>query len=397
MKEPGKPKPCWHGDGSECVSSDPHFTYGFISNGDTTGCVFHVVLTWGDGKTTSKDLDGAANGDPIGSPITHDYPHPGPFAFSWTADVKVNSGSCSNTSGNGEFLLITAGIYADFQRESIVSTAVKDGWSMIANVAGKGRPSGCKSPWTGPTNNDSDSSVEKVLSRQSTPYPAWISYWTVAVPPSGQPFYDAGYAAGQEAAENIESAASTVAKPVAPSYVTLDFESSDFDVKRHKETGELSCGHKRPAGQKKPQPGDKLCWDRTSKKVRCFQATAADWENFATGWADGIKSYTSPVPLTPAIYVNKGEYNDKKFGVRALAADADLPVIVAVAPILSTEDADLVTGPHVIGYAAYGIDSGRHKEPAVCAEADKYIQHVKTWGGITSLQFTGSKYCPPNP
>lgn len=384
-KAGSKPRPCFYVL-PDCASSDPAVGFTIVSEGSTTGCTFKTTVAWGDKARETKTYPGGSNGSVLAR-FTHDYAKPGSFTITVTGETTV--GSCGSAAGTLQFTLITAGVYGDFQSQSIVDQAVKAGWSMIANVAGKGKPSGCKAPWTGPTNNDSDSNVEKVLAVQKTPYPAWISYWTPAVPPDGQPFLDAGYAAGQEAAGDIEAAASAVAKPVTPAYVTLDFETSDFNAKTHKETGELSCGHNRAAGQAKPKAGDKLCWDRTSAEVKCFQATAADWENFATGWADGIKSITSPLPLAPAIYVTKSEYNDKKFGVQALARDADLPVIIAVAPILGTTRPP--TGPSVIGYAAYGTDA----EPAVCGQAADYIKHVKAWGGITSLQFAGSEICAP--
>ena len=384
-KASSKPKPCFYAL-PDCASSDAAVGFTVVSVGSTTGCMFKTTVAWGDKARETKTYPGSSSGSVLAR-FTHDYAKPGSFTITVTGETTV--GSCTAAAGTLRFTLITAGVYGDFQSESIVGKAVKAGWSMIANVAGKAKPSGCKAPWTGPTNNDSDRSVEKVLAARKTPYPAWISYWTPAVPPDGQPFLDAGYAAGQEAASDIEAAASAVARPVAPAYVTLDFETSDFNVKTHKETGELSCGHNRAAGQTKPKAGDKLCWDRTSAEVKCFQATAADWENFATGWADGIKSIASPLPLAPAIYVTKSEYNDKKFGVQALARDADLPVIIAVAPILGTTRPP--TGPSVVGYAAYGTGG----EPAVCGKAAEYIKHVKAWGGITSLQFAGSEICKP--
>jgi hypothetical protein len=172
--EPGKPAGCFSGS-SPCASSDPDVSLGFVSGGDTSGCTFKFVIQWGDKSAdTTVTLTGGTDGTKYG-PYSHTYhAKPGAYEIDWTSTLESNTGfqNCLSSTGSDEFVLVTAGIYADFSKKSEVETAVKDGWSLIANVAGKGKPSGCKSPWTAPTNNHSDSNVEQVLSAQSTHYPA---------------------------------------------------------------------------------------------------------------------------------------------------------------------------------------------------------------------------------
>ncbi len=386
-----KPPQCFDLTSPDCASSDPHVELGFYSPGDTTGCTFEIDIDWGDGMSTSAMVSGGSAGTTYG-PYPHDYTGGlGSYQVSWTTTVITNSGNCTNDSGTLEFTLITAGIYRDFNHTDDVRTAVKDGWSLIANVAGlacvmharkKGQrictvPACAKQSYDHPTG--SDAGVEQVLSEQASPfYPAWISYWTPAVPPVGANLYDAGYAAGQKAAADIEAAATSVAPltPAAPEYVGLDFEQSPMEV---------SCGKPVVPGKTAHDAGYKQCWDWAGHKgqVRnCFTLGYAGWKEFATGWAAGLASAASPVALTPAIYVTPGEYADKKLNIPLLATKYDLPVIVAISPVLRKK---VPTGPGIAGYAAYGSDADH---PAPCDDAPAYIKRMEQLGGISTIQFS---------
>jgi hypothetical protein len=142
------------------------------------------------------------------------------------------------------------------------------------------------------------------------------------------------------------------------------------------------------AGQRKPNKGSKLCWDRTSSEIKCFQATDDQWKRFAAGWAAGVRHSATPLPLSPAIYANKSEY------AHFIKGKIGLPVIVAIDPVLGKA----IRGPHIAGYAAY-TDPGT----APCPDAKAYIDHVEKWGGISSIQFSdivkgkrvNTVYCKP--
>ena len=248
------PKECWNSASSSCASSDRDVKLRLVSNGDTTGCTFKLVIKWGDKKSDTETLTGGASGTTYTLP--HEYPSkPGAYAVSWTSTLESNSGlnGCQSSSGGDEFTLITAGIYAGYGKAG-VSTAIKDGWSLIATVAGLGRPSHCQSPWTKPTTlaADTDQAVERALSaRKDQFYPAWISYWTPAVPDAGVNFTQAGVAAGLEAGKDVETAAGSVATPAAPAYVVLDFEASGYNEDKHKETGPVTCGKPTAPGAEK--------------------------------------------------------------------------------------------------------------------------------------------------
>lgn len=404
---PAKPAGCFHGD-SQCVSSDHDVSFGLISDGDTTGCTFGVTVDWGNGGGQQKEptITGGPDGTKYG-PYKHDYKNPGTFQIEWTATLESNTGlnNCESNSDTLTFTLITAGIYADFQRPDLVEQAVDAGWTMIANVAGTGQGAHCQSPWTAPANHDSDSNVEEVLATEQADGknpPAWISYWTPEIPQVGTSLSAAGQAAGEQAATDIESAASGEASPVGPAYVVLDFEES------MPASGVKSCGKDVKDTTKKPKKGDKQCWQwqGPESKRNCFQLNLEDWLAFARGWVKGIEAATYPVPLSPAVYVTQGQYKGvglSKFGYPKFGIGKwDIPVIIAVDPV--TVGAP-VTGDGIVGYAAFGD----RKTPATCATAPDDIKNVEKWGGISTIQFghrgdakkdqppyVNSDYCTPS-
>ncbi len=406
---PAKPAGCFQ-HGNDCTSSDPEAKFYLVSSGDTSGCKFDVTVKWDDGGGPIKEppINGGLNGTKFG-PYSHDYKKPGSYQISWTSTLVSNTGfnDCQSSSAGFHFTLITAGIYADFQSPSLVQQAVDAGWTMIANVGGVGAPAGCKSPWTKPANNDSDSSVEQVLAATKNP-PAWISYWTPEIPPTGASLSAAGRAAGQEAAADIEAAAVAVAgraeTPAAPLYVALDFEESTATG------GVKSCGKnvpKKDLNDKKPPKGEwKQCWqwlDAASAR-NCFQLNLSDWLDFAKGWAAGVESAKSPVALTPAVYVTQAQYAGsglKKYGYPEYGIGTwGMPVIVAVAPVRPAKAP--VTGPGIVGYAAFGNVS----QPAACSTAPADVKNVVKWSGVSTIQFghvvpgrppkyKNSDYCTP--
>jgi RHS repeat-associated protein len=88
-----------------CASFSPAVSFGFISNGDTSGCSFAIAITWGDGKSSTATLSGAANGLPIGN-VSHTYANkPGTYPIAWTS--TASGSNCSNTSGSLTFLLLS--------------------------------------------------------------------------------------------------------------------------------------------------------------------------------------------------------------------------------------------------------------------------------------------------
>jgi hypothetical protein len=287
----------------DCVSSSLDVGFGFASVGDTTGCTFQATIDWGDKTPTeTKSFKGGKNGQRLVS-ITHKYAKPGSYPV--TGNVAVTAGSCNPFgSFSWNVTLITAGIYADFTASSQAkaATAVASGWSLLANVAGRACARTARSGACLATACQSDSFVhatgsdglvEDALSaRDDTTDPAWISYWTPAVPPvGGITLSQAGQLAGQAAASEIEAAASSTSPAVLPSYVGLDFEPSP---------SALSCGKNVTDLKGKKKAGDKQCWDWAPapgyKHPRnCFVINAAGWKEFALGWAAGIKSVSSLV------------------------------------------------------------------------------------------------------
>jgi Protein kinase domain len=98
--DPGPSAPCVfaanHGD---CTSSDPEITLQEVNKGNTSGCMFSVQITWGDGSQQTVQYQGA---DGVPSVITsHTYQQPGTFSISDSPTVL--SGTCSATGDDYTF------------------------------------------------------------------------------------------------------------------------------------------------------------------------------------------------------------------------------------------------------------------------------------------------------
>src|ERR1700689_5417584 len=79
--------PCVIGpDTVNCTSTDPTLAVDWTNYGDTTGCVFHYLVKWGDGATSFGDVSGG----PAGSYVLrrHTYASPGTYTESFTGDVQ---------------------------------------------------------------------------------------------------------------------------------------------------------------------------------------------------------------------------------------------------------------------------------------------------------------------
>jgi hypothetical protein len=388
----GKPAECFY-TFPDCASSDPEVAFEITSVGDTTSCEFQDTVEWGDKTVVTRQFPGGQNGAVLWT-FRHSYDRPGGYTITVTGSTV--SGGCGPASGTLTFAFVTAGIYADFTAsgQAQAKTAVADGWGLIANVAGlacarraKGRcaAAACASDsFVHPTG--SDGLVERALAaRDDSFYPAWISYWTPAVPAYGTSLEQDGMLAGEAAAAEIKQAASAEATPVLPTYVGLDIEESP---------AQLSCGTDVTDPQHaKRRDGDKQCWLWAPPagyrgKQNCFVIAAVGWKEFAAGWAAGVRNGTS---LAPALYMSKSAYQTRDVG------SFGLPVIIALTPVLGSKP---LTGPNIIGYAAYGTKA----HPAPCDQAAADIDRVRTWGGLSTIQFskvsskgtfTQSIYCPP--
>jgi hypothetical protein len=86
----------------DCVSSDPHASFGIVSIGDTSGCTLTGNVDWGDGATSTQTFDGGADGSQLAT-FDHKYSKDGVYSIDWS--VGVASGSCSDNSGTLQFTL----------------------------------------------------------------------------------------------------------------------------------------------------------------------------------------------------------------------------------------------------------------------------------------------------
>ncbi|HXS64559.1 MAG TPA: DUF6531 domain-containing protein [Streptosporangiaceae bacterium] len=88
-----------------CSSFSPAVSFGFISNGDTSGCSFAIHVDWGDGKSSDQTFGGTSNGSPLGT-VSHGYStKPKSYSINWTSTASGNN--CSNTSGSLGFTLLS--------------------------------------------------------------------------------------------------------------------------------------------------------------------------------------------------------------------------------------------------------------------------------------------------
>lgn len=317
-------------------------------------------------------------------------------------------------SGTGQWQALVAteknpvvGIYSDFTTTGNVKQAAGDGWDLLASVSGKSKGA-CTNTTTqgstwGAVPTGADGAVEQVLSSRGRPYPGWISFWTPAVPSFVQDdkkdgeanlanLYAVGLAVGQKAANDVEKAASKVAlplNPVGPTYVALDFDTSDTGAGSNHQSV-VSCGNNVTAasikaGEKDAKTDDKQCWDWAGAKAQrnCWNVSAAGWKQFAEGWAAGVRSGTTPLRLSPAIYANASEYQANGLGSYGVRLADYIPVLGA-----AVFKGSRPMGPAIAGYIAfYGT----------CSSAAANIATVRSWGAlVNTIQFgSSSTICGP--
>jgi uncharacterized protein DUF3344 len=266
---------------------------------------------------------------------------------------------------------VNVGIYSDLNTSPRVTEALDNGWTTLGSVSGQANPKNthdsgyrkCGAPWTGSTGADAavSAGVSAYLQNQPTTDISWVSYWTSAVPPYSKDanfLESAGYAAGVHAAKDAEAAAKST--HVLPTYIALDFEESP---------SAFSCGTNREAGQKKPKPDDKQCWDWDSQSkefMNCFLIDAEGWRQFALGWARGVNSAVEDLAVSPAIYVTRDQFKNKAIG------SIGLPVIMAVGLPPSKTPPE---GGVIVGYAAFYSS---------CEDVSINIAKVESWDSSTS-------------
>ncbi len=98
----GSQKQCFYSF-PDCASVNPEVVLSLVSDGDTSACTFQGVFTWGDGKTTTIDFAGAADGV-TDATVTHTYSKPGSYGISWRSTTET--GTCSDSSGTVRFTLV---------------------------------------------------------------------------------------------------------------------------------------------------------------------------------------------------------------------------------------------------------------------------------------------------
>ena len=279
-----------------------------------------------------------------------------------------------------------AGIYADFSSKKDLDKAKSYGWPSVATISGLSQPghtsaaTACSSPWTRSTG--SLPAVESELGGASITTTWAVSYWTAAAPPpSVKNLQAAGEAAGRAAGSQINEAdAAEVAEGghgILPGVVALDPEG-------------LPCPFAPDAATKKINGRG---WSKAQWYVKKLKASyppaeimsPEDWKQFATGWAIGVEAEH----LTPAIYVNKGEYKTDRvasFGIDIiLAAGANCPLSADVCPIPSKPPVTVADQPLIVGYAAY---YGPVTSTGKCGNPAADLAKIASWSApYSTLQF----------
>ena len=241
-------------------------------------------------------------------------------ANTWkSVDVSITGGSDAQTVGGGisgvvkpSGLILYAGgvttppptgtgLYAIPQSKN--STAVSDGWPSIGITGGLGTLS---TPWVAvkSSNNDVKNSQDFLVGKaiaDSHRRTAWLSYWTVSGPTSGEKvttdvYYAHAFAAGVAVATTINKYRG-LGLGLKPDWVIID-----------------------PEGY----PDYHSCLDGVNTIAPWCPAWSAKlWAAYAAGWADGLTSIDAA--LKPAMYATQNEY---KLGVLNTLT---MPVFVAVA------------------------------------------------------------------
>ena len=222
------------------------------------------------------------------------------------------------------------GVYGAYTAQSYATTAINDGWPIIADAAAHGSTS---SPYTVVNNGNPDQNVEQAITAAGKPRSAitWMSFWTVGGPAPGDTWNNDGYQAGRKAASTVLSYSSTV----LPDYLILDDEG----------------------------PG-------------APPNSSANWTSWLQGWASGVASINSG--LRVGFYANQSQF--QTYGLTSQA----MPGFVAVNPIFNSNgspNTPYIKGGNVTGYIAYY---------AGCP-GTSYENQIKSWGArFNTLQFSDS-------
>ncbi len=264
-------------------------------------------------------------------------------ANTWkSVDVSITGGSDAQTVGGGITGVVTpsglvlyaggvatppptgTGLYAIPQSKN--STAITDGWPSIGITGGLGTLS---APWvsvkssSNDIKNSQDFLVGKAIS-DSHKRTAWLSYWTVSGPTSGEKvtpdvYYAHAFAAGVAVANTIGKYRG-LGLGLKPDWVIID-----------------------PEGY----PDYHSCLDGVNTIAKWCPAWSPKlWTAYATGWADGLTSIDTA--LKPAMYATQNEY---KLGA---LSSLTMPVFLAVAfKWFSTS----VTAPVAIGATSMTVAS----------------------------------------
>ena len=214
------------------------------------------------------------------------------------------------------------GLYASVSSTNDVIHAHQHGWIGIGATGGLGAKA---SPYTQVLSAQPDKQISSALA-QTGGAMWWLSFWTVSWPASGETFHDGGYKAGRYVAQTIVN----LKGKYLPNYVIVDPE-----------------GYNTPAD------------------------SADDWQDWLTGWADGITSVSKS--LVPAFYCNQYQYSTYHL------AAVELPAFIAVSPIAG--NTPFVKGDNIEGYIAYYASCPTSKD----------VAQVKAWGGrLNTVQFRDS-------
>ncbi len=264
-------------------------------------------------------------------------------ANTWkSVDVSITGGSDAQTVGGGIDGVVTpsglvlyaggvatppptgTGLYAIPQSKN--SAAIADGWPSIGITGGLGTLS---APWVAvkSNNNDIRNSQDFLVGKaiaDSHKRTAWLSYWTVSGPTSGEQvtpdvYYAHAFAAGVAVANTIGKYRG-LGLGLKPDWVIID-----------------------PEGY----PDYHSCLDGVNTIAKWCPAWSPKlWTAYATGWADGLTSIDKA--LKPAMYATQNEY---KLGALNTLT---MPVFLAVAfKWFST----YVTAPVTIGATSMTVAS----------------------------------------
>lgn len=221
------------------------------------------------------------------------------------------------------------GVYASFTSVAEVNNALAVGWKGVASTDGLGT---IATPYSAELTGRPDNIISQALT-VATQTVFWLSFWTVSWPAANDTFYNAGNVAGKYVAGRLTANNGKY----LPNYVILDPE-----------------GYNTPA------------------------TTAAEWDEFIQGWAEGITSLNSK--LKPAFYCNQSQYSDYNLST------VNNPAFVAISPIQGNQP--MVAGSNIEGYIAY------YGSCPVAVD----IAKVASWGAkYNTIQFPDSGIdCGPN-